>query len=330
MSAKANFRRIMSFPDFIIAGAPKAGTTTLHNLLHQHKDIEIQIKELHFFDADDPLSHYEFFQTKNGSLQWKDPDSPNARQWYAAQFADMGQGSLKGEDSTNYLHSFIAARRIKRTLPSVKLIFALRDPIERTISHYWHLVRTGRTSLSLEHALIAYPRILRASAYEESIRNYLALFPRDQVAFFILEKFRDDPVSVTRDITDFLGVEPFEQVPMVHANRSSYPKFPTFFRQINRVRQKMSSGRWHWHMSNPGHANFVKDWRQDRKRRFIRQNLYLNLLTDAGPPAINPSVACFLFNHLSERNAGLYEILGDEISKLWPTLSNKCDRKSSY
>ena len=53
-------------PDFIIAGAMKSGTTTLHNILNEHPDVFIPDSEIHFFDMDDVIEHPEFNYFING------------------------------------------------------------------------------------------------------------------------------------------------------------------------------------------------------------------------------------------------------------------------
>ncbi len=56
------------YPDFIIGGAPKCGTTSLHFILDQHPRIGLPDDEIHYFDADDPITHPDFFFHERGEL----------------------------------------------------------------------------------------------------------------------------------------------------------------------------------------------------------------------------------------------------------------------
>ena len=129
-------------PDFIIGGAPKCGTTSLHFILAQNPAVGIPEDEVHFFDADDPIGHPDFLFGRPGGLDWYDPCPGNVESlaWYASRFADFTDKPMIGEDSTIYLQSEVAAARIAETLPEVRLIFMLRDPVKRAYSQYWHLV----------------------------------------------------------------------------------------------------------------------------------------------------------------------------------------------
>jgi Sulfotransferase family len=102
-------------PDFIIGGAPRSGTTWLYDALDRHPAVYMAkpVKpEPKFFLVDDlyakGLPHY--------SATW---------------FADVPAGRVAGEKSTDYLESTAAAERIARDLPQVRLVFILREPIDR-------------------------------------------------------------------------------------------------------------------------------------------------------------------------------------------------------
>jgi len=135
-----------SLPDFIIGGAMKSGTTSLHAILNSHPDIGISHNELGFFDIDNLLQHPDFnFYDKindkwiNQSMQ----DHPELLwKWYYEQFEGLKKtASVIGEDSTTYLCSEIAAQRIALQKKPIKLIFILRHPTKRTVSNYLHSIR---------------------------------------------------------------------------------------------------------------------------------------------------------------------------------------------
>ena len=136
-------------PDFIIAGAMKSGTTSLHQILASDPRIFIPGREIFFFDMDDLSLHSDFwYRDGDGWLtQRYSPSDPGTLAWYAAFFAAARDSQWIGEDSTSYLASAKAPERIATFLPNAKILLLLRDPAARAYSHYWHLVRTGRTPL---------------------------------------------------------------------------------------------------------------------------------------------------------------------------------------
>jgi len=309
----------MELPHFIIGGAAKAGTTTLHSVLQRHPNIALPVQELHFFSADDPAIHPNFFRQQIRTFHWKDPDAADAGRWYRAQFDNLGDALLKGEDTPAYLHSFVAARRIRNINPDVKLIFALRDPVDRAVSQYWHMVRTGRTALPFDDAIVRVPQIIRASAYQESILLYTALFPRDQICFFILEKYAREPAATIGTLTNFLGVADFDDVPRIQSNKSSYPTHPWLYRQLNRVRMRLPSGRYGWHMPASSGRVEARDWRRSSIKKFTRNRIYLKLLQSDRRPPVDEEALNFLRIHLRRRNAGLSELIGEDLCSLWPS-----------
>ena len=163
-----------NLPNFIIGGAMKSGTTSLHAILNSHPDIAIAHNELGFFDIDSLLQHpdYNFFDAN--TIKWtkqsmqKEPE--RLWNWYYSQFkSSENKEKLLGEDSTTYLTSEIAAKRIALQDKSIKLIFILRHPTKRTISNYLHLLKSGRAIYSLEDTLRYNPNsIIRRSLYKRN------------------------------------------------------------------------------------------------------------------------------------------------------------------
>ena len=100
----------LRLPDFIICGAMKCGTTTVHEILNSHPAIGIPNAEINFFDIDDTLEHSDFLFHAEG--RWFFPDiSENNRaywKWYSRFFSEIPDVCLIGEDSTCYLASSIA------------------------------------------------------------------------------------------------------------------------------------------------------------------------------------------------------------------------------
>lgn len=215
--------RLRVLPDFIIIGAQRCGTTSLYRYLIQHPSIAPAFrKEVHFF-------------SKNFRK------GPN---WYREHFpsylykntirALLGRAFLTGEASTDYIFHPYAAQRAFRTVPRVKLIVLLRNPVDRAYSHYYHEVRKERESLSFEAAIEREPERLNSEdtkgfvdrdyssynylyysyltrgIYVDQLKAWMALFPREQVFILRSEDFYADPSTALLQTLEFLEVEKWE------------------------------------------------------------------------------------------------------------------------
>ncbi len=194
-------------PDFLIGGAQKSGTTTLHRLLERHPRV--------------------FFPPRPQELDFFDREASYSRglDWYRAHFtaADNRHRAL-GQTSTHYLYEPEAAARIARDLPQARLIFILRDPAERAWAHYWHTVKYGLEQADFAEALEREPRRLERDAdarryfsyldrgrYARQLEPYLERFPRERVLVLLTDELARDPGAVVDRCCDFLGVEPCSQ-----------------------------------------------------------------------------------------------------------------------
>ena len=183
---------ITRLPDFLIIGAAKAGTTSTHFYLSQHPEISMSWpKETNFFTR---------------------PDHMNDIDWYMSCFSD--QGSICGEASPKYAmfpRCKHVPQRIHALVPDVKLIFLVRDPIQRAESHYYHryFKRTEYRSIDdvfadddiLDDALIV------ASKYGMQLEQYLAYFPLSQTMIVDSLDLRDARTSTLRSMFSFLEVD---------------------------------------------------------------------------------------------------------------------------
>ncbi|MEO8330056.1 MAG: sulfotransferase, partial [Candidatus Nanopelagicales bacterium] len=104
----------MILPSVIIAGAQKSGTTTLRGMMAQHPDVFMSTpKELHYFD-----SYYD-----------------RGIEWYSSCFAAGASFMHRGESTPFYMYNPTARKRMLTTLPELKVICILRNPIDRAYSH---------------------------------------------------------------------------------------------------------------------------------------------------------------------------------------------------
>jgi hypothetical protein len=178
-----------ALPKFIIGGGMKCGTTTLHWLLNQHKDIFIPgsaEEEPHFFTIDDIEQNPDFFlKSKKGWHCFDYEKNFNEYlEWYLNFFKAAKTGQIIGEDCVSYLSSKKAPVRILSLIPDIKLIFILRDPVQRTYSQYWHWVKTNRATDTFENTLqFSTGHLIQRSLYREHVERYLKYFRHEQIKF---------------------------------------------------------------------------------------------------------------------------------------------------
>lgn len=202
-------------------GTQKGGTTSLHHLLALHPGIFLPaVKEVHYFSQ-----HFE-----------------QSLQWYADHYQDAKPGQLRGDITPFYLFHLAAPSRIRSVLPRVKMIALLRDPVERTLSQYFHARRHGYEHLELEAALeVEEDRIrgadavvtladglhysyqkhtyLSRSRYDEQLQRYLELFPSRQILVLRSEDLFSCTEQCWDDLLSFIDAAPLPlPAPLTHSN----------------------------------------------------------------------------------------------------------------
>ncbi len=183
----------MPLPDFIIGGAQKSGTTTLIRQLRKHPQIYAPKDELHFFSSVE--------EDEKGALE-------HGIQWYKKQFPD--NGLVKGEKTPNYLFNQNVPKRIHKIVPDVKLIFILRDPVQRAYSQYWMQYRNKGyiENATFEDAIRRQNcEYIERGIYWEQLKRYKYLFDDEQIQIFILKELKNNPYSVYERIYNFLDVK---------------------------------------------------------------------------------------------------------------------------
>jgi len=205
----------MPLPDFLVIGAPKAGTTALHAALAQHPSLYLStVKEPKFFLTDGPPP------SKGGGPG----DIPTWREhvWrradYEALFAPAAPGQLCGESTPFYLYDTDAQRRIRELIPDVKMIAMLRDPVERAHSNWAHLWSAGldpegdfvRACAEEDRRVAAgwaqFWRYTRLGRYGEQLEHLYRVFPKEHVLVLRYRQLVDVPVQTLDEICAFLGV----------------------------------------------------------------------------------------------------------------------------
>jgi hypothetical protein len=236
-------------PNFFLAGAPKAGTTSLFHYLDRHPRVYLSpIKEpCYFADEIRPENFSEEWQPRirqdlrqleqylAGPMREKRFSGP-VIEWdsYLKLFANVRSETAIGEASVQYLWSESAARNIAARIPGARILLLLRDPAERAFSQYLHGVTSGFVGVSFhEHVRnglnpggkfdVCHP-FLELGRYALQVRRYLAAFPREQVFIRLYEDYREQPLATVREVLRFLDVDP--DVPIGLPERHNRPRVP--------------------------------------------------------------------------------------------------------
>ena len=176
-------------PNFIIIGAMKGGTTSLYRYIASHPNI---IPSL--------IKETDFFKTSS--------DFNKGINWYEPLF--QGNGNYAFEASPNYTKRHIfpnVPARMHSILPETKLIYVLRDPIERIISHYVHNYSHGRESRSFSEAITdANSNYIQTSKYYFQIQAFLEYYSDKQLLLVDSEQLKKETANVLRDVFRFLEI----------------------------------------------------------------------------------------------------------------------------
>ena len=179
----------MSYPDFAIIGAMKCGTSTLAAQLGAQDGVFMTTpKEPNFFSDD-------LIYAKGMG-------------WYEKLYADAAPGTLKGEASTHYTKSPTwpkAAGRLHMAAPEARLIYVMRDPVERIVSQYIHMWSMGEILGDLEGALHKYSALIDYSRYCMQIRPWVERFGEQKILLLRMEDFKIAPEAVLERTGAFLG-----------------------------------------------------------------------------------------------------------------------------
>lgn len=177
-------------PNFLIVGAMKGGTTSLYHYLRVHPEVFMpETKELHYFVAEKNLRR--------------------GIGWYERQFRNAGNAIAVGEASPDYskypIHRGVP-ERIADLIPGVRLIYVIRNPLERIRSHYLDDLARGRERRPIGEAVSGNEHYLAPSRYALQIEEYLKYFPRKRLLLMTSESLRDDRGAAMRRVHDFIGV----------------------------------------------------------------------------------------------------------------------------
>lgn len=176
--------------DFMMIGAQKAGTTSLASQLAAHPSIA-------FCREKEPGYFHKTEAWRAGLDGYHSLYSPQP-------------GQICGEASTFYTFFPEFTETHKRLFdynPDMKLIYIMRQPVERVLSHYAHNLVRNLDANPPDKAVFLSPDYVNRSRYAVQIRPYLELFEREQVMLLVFEEYVRDQVGTLRQLAGFLGID---------------------------------------------------------------------------------------------------------------------------
>jgi hypothetical protein len=190
-----------ALPTFFIVGAAKAGTTSLHWYLDQHPEIGMsRVKEPNYLSG--PANGLPYPTRRISTLD-------EYQRLFDASFPMRGEAS---PSYTNFPRRAKVPQRIANLVPDARFIYLLRDPVERSISHFSHEVAIGSERRSLSEAMAdlddRFCYFLCQSRYATQLSLYLEHFPEDRILVVEQGDLRDHRRPTLRRIFSFLGVDP--------------------------------------------------------------------------------------------------------------------------
>lgn len=315
-------------PDFIIVGAQKSGTTSLHHILDNHPQVFIPKDEIYYFDIDDIQQHYDFFIHLKNQQRWTyfdyEKEFDTYFEWYTHHFEGAQAGQLIGEDSTTYLASPVAPERIAKLLPNAKILIMLRDPVARAYSHYWHLVESRRAVYNFEESIQYQPEnILQRGRYKRQIDHFMANIPPSQIKVILFEHFIKNIQSVTDEVCTFLGLDESldtEKIP-TWSNKTTVPKILSIQLLYNRLLRPITNKRFFIRKDLPGHKRSSSSAMSESSTSLFSQlakvdRLIVELNAGERPP-MKPETKTFLQQLYARENAGISELIGTDVSQYW-------------
>ncbi|WP_159783705.1 sulfotransferase family protein [Sodalinema gerasimenkoae] len=279
----------MNSPHFIVVGAHKSGTSSLHTYLNQHPEICLPPKK-----GLDLLSRRNFKELEE------------ARE-YLSQFEEAESGQVLGEVSSVYLHGgqkFV--EKLKHLFPEIKIIAILRNPIERAYSHaLWDHRNHAYTQDELDNldqyfhqSIMTSTKFLIPGQYHTHLQTYLSHFDRGQIKLFRHEDFIKNSDDFFAEIFDFVGVDPTFHPDMSSRLHVGSVQLSNPYRTLLKQGESMRS--------------VVKLFMPKAMRQFIRDKLYAK--SYAPKPLMSKDLRLELINYFHDEVIHLQELTGLEVS----------------
>ena len=200
-------------PNFLIAGTPKAGTTSLYHYLWQHPEVFLSTpKEPHFFSSQCIKLPVKDYKGPSNAIRFV-----HNQDAYLNLFEEAAGFKAIGEASTDTFYYSESIEHIKSCLGNPKIILLFRNPVDRLISQFRHQKRENMEPLTLEEALREEGNRIRENYavgyhysslgfYAERLKQFQKAFSHVHIIFF--EDLKNNPEEVMQEVFRFLEINP--------------------------------------------------------------------------------------------------------------------------
>jgi Sulfotransferase domain len=238
-------------PDFIIIGAMKCATSSLHTQLAQQPGIFMSTpKEPNFFSDDKEYAR--------------------GISWYQSLFQEAQPGDISGESSTHYTklpNYSLCVERLSSYLPNVKLIYVMRHPIDRLISHYIHQWSQNVFTCDINQTVDQYQELIAYSCYTRQLEPYINVYGKENILPVFFEAVKAHPQRELEKIARFIGytqpVTWHEDLPLQNVSNERIKRF--------------------WGYDLLVESEFMTSLRRNLIPQFIRDRIKKNLTMQSRP-----------------------------------------------
>lgn len=182
----------MKAPDFLVIGAMKSGTTTLYEDLALHPGVALGEKE-------------------SAGLHRHDPRTLGGRTAYLRQWAHAPAGAVLGEVATTYAmapHHSGAPVRAAAVAPEARIVYIVREPVARIVSHHHHDLSGGTVTVGIDEAVHDDARFVDYSRYGTQLQLWRTHFPDDAIRIVRFEDYVADRRGEIDRLLAWLGISP--------------------------------------------------------------------------------------------------------------------------
>jgi hypothetical protein len=190
-------------PNLFLIGAMKSGTTYLTKLLNSHPSIFMCDPEEPSFFVDQVQLRRIWPDMWDGGY-WKSEES------YLRLFHTEKNARILGESSTNYTKQPLVMgvpEKIQQFNPDACFIYIMRDPVERAMSHYWHMVRWHGERRPILDAIKEEPQYREVSYYAMQLTPFIELFGKERIYLLTLEELTSRPNETMKGLWKWLNVD---------------------------------------------------------------------------------------------------------------------------
>ncbi len=270
--------------NFLLIGPGKSGTTAMHALLSRHRQVTMaSVKETCFFN-----DHY----TRGVA-------------WYHDLFPAATWRQAVGEVSNTYLFSPDAAIRSAAYNPRMRVMSCLRNPVDRTFSHWLFLLRNAEIRGTFEDALCRRPDLVDRGMYARHLSHWISALGRDQILVLLFDRFVTDRLTTYNQLLTFIDVEPVEEAELGDGEQLAAAKPRN--RLLARAVKELAS--WVRHAGHPRIIQAVKNSPLPR--------LLYRPYAKAERPTMRPETRAMLAGRFREDAERVSELVGEDVLAIW-------------